>query len=261
MNRETGRIEERLSQTRRDLEEIDDQVAAGELDKATADRLRQRYESEQQELRAQMTEAATAATEADVAEGAGTDALSGSRLLLIGAVLVALVGGGLWWVAANSGGQSGVEGIASEVVDGVNLDDVTNEQMEAVVAENPNVPGMRLALADRYFAEGDFSNALTHYLYVLETLEVKDPAALANVGWMTYLSGVPDVAASFVEESLAVQPDGGIAFWYLANIRFFGLGDATGAVSPLQSLLDYENLPDELRAEAESLLIDVEAAQ
>ena len=97
-------------------------------------------------------------------------------------------------------------------------------------------------------------------MYVLETLGIQDPAALANVGWMTYLSGVPDVALSFVEQSLELQPDGGIAFWYLANIRYVGLGDAAGAVAPLQSLLAYDNLPDELRAEAEELLAVVEAA-
>jgi hypothetical protein len=98
-------------------------------------------------------------------------------------------------------------------------------------------------------------------MYVLRTLEVKDPAALANVGWMTYLSDEPDVAESFVEESLEVQPDGGIAFWYLANIRFYGLGDAPGAKEPLQQLLAYDNLPEQLRIEAEALLAEVEAAQ
>ena len=85
--------------------------------------------------------------------------------------------------------------------------------------------------------------------------------ALANVGWMTYQSGAPDVAESFVEESLAVQPDGGIAFWYLANIRFYGLNDQAGAIEPLQRLLEYENLPDELRVEAEGMLADAEAVQ
>ena len=119
---------------------------------------------------------------------------------------------------------------------------------------------MRLALADRYFAAGEFSSALTHYMYVLDTLEVEDPAALANVGWMTYRSGVPDVAESFVLRSLELQPDGGIAFWYLANIRFFGLEDPVGAVEPLEQLLQYDNLPSELREEAERLLIEVEAS-
>jgi tetratricopeptide (TPR) repeat protein len=120
---------------------------------------------------------------------------------------------------------------------------------------------MRLALAERYFVDGDYPDALRHYMYVLDTLGVKDPSALANVGWMTYQSGAPDVAQSFVEESLAIQPDGGIAFWYLAAIRFYGLDDQVGAIEPLQKLLEYEDLPDEIRAEAESMLADAEAMQ
>ena len=189
--------------------------------------------------------------------------LSGSRLLAVGFVLIAVIGVGLWLVSNTGSDTAGVEGVAEDVVSGdaVSLADVTNEEMEAVVAQNPDIAPMRLALAERYFVEGDFQNALRHYMYVLETMGVKDPTALANVGWMTYLSGVPDVAESFVEESLAVQPDGGIAFWYLAAIRFDGLNDPAGAIEPLQSLLAYEELPDEIRTNAEEMLAAAEAAE
>jgi len=242
--------EERLAQVEADLAELDVQVEHGELDVETADLLRSRYREERDRLLGE-------------SEVESVSALSGRRLLGVGLLLVAVIGAALWLIAANTEDRSAVEGVASEVVDGggVNLDDISNEQMEAVVAANPGIPGMRLALADRYFAAGEFSDALTHYMYVLQTLEVKDPTALANVGWMTYLSSEPDVAESFVEESLEVQPDGGIAFWYLANIRFFGLGDAAGAAEPLQQLLAYDNLPEQLRTEAETLLAEVEAAQ
>jgi cytochrome c-type biogenesis protein CcmH/NrfG len=253
-------IEERIAQTERDLAEIAEQVDQGELDADTAATLQRRYEAERETLLSQL--GAEAGADPETPDTNAAAGVSGLRLLGIGAALVAVIAGALWLVALNTEDQSAAEGVAEQVVTGdeVNLDDISNEQMEAVVAQSPNVPGMRLALADRYFAEGDFTNALTHYMYVLETLEVKDPAALANVGWMTYLSQVPDVAESFVEESLRVQPDGGIAFWYLANIRFYGLGDAAGSVEPLQRLLGYDNLPDELRVEAEGLLTEVEAA-
>lgn len=241
--------EERIDLVKRDLLELDEQVALGELDEETASVLRRRYNDELEQLNNETPEAP---------EVEGAKALSGRRLLGVGFVLIAVVGVALWLVAANTDSPAGIEGVAGE--EGVNLDDVSNEEMEAVVAQNPDVPGMRLALADRYFADGEFGDALTHYMYVLNTLEIKDPSALANVGWMTYLSDVPDVAESFVEESLEVQPDGGIAFWYLANIRFHGLGDAAGAVEPLQQLLAYDNLPDRLRTEAEALLRDVEAS-
>ena len=50
------------------------------------------------------------------------------------------------------------------------------------------------------------------------------------------------------------------AFWYLANIRFFGLDDPVGAGEPLRQLLGYDNLPAELREEAERLLEEIEAS-
>ncbi len=240
--------EERLAQVEADLAELDQQVEQGELDGDTAELLRSRYLEERQRLLSEN-------------EAESVSALSGRRLLGIGFMMVAVVGVALWLVAANTEDRSGVEGVAQDVVDGgVNLDEISNEEMEAVVAQNPDIPGMRLALADRYFSAGEFSDALTHYMYVLSTLEVKDPSALANVGWMTYLSGEATVGESFVQESLEVQPDGGIAFWYLANIRFYGLGDAAGAAEPLQQLLAYDNLPDRLRSEAEALLAEIEAA-
>ena len=141
----------------------------GELDAETADLLRDRYGKERQRL---------------LNEGAAdsVSALSGRRLLGIGFMLVAVVGVALWLIAANTDDRSGIEGVAGDVVEegGVNLDDISNEEMEAVVAQNPDIPGMRLALADRYFTAGEFSNALTHYMYVLRTLEVKDPAGLSH---------------------------------------------------------------------------------
>jgi tetratricopeptide (TPR) repeat protein len=255
MSRDATR--ERIAQAERDLAEIAEQLELGELDAATAERLTAKYRTERDDLVAELAEEVD-----EESAPAPSKALSGRFLVGVGGALIVVIGFGLWLIASNTEDTSAAEGIANEIIseEGVNLDDVSNEEMEAVIAENPNIPGMRLALADRYFAAGEFSSALTHYMYVLETLEVKDAAALANVGWMTFLSQVPDVAESFVEESLEVQPDGGIAFWYLANIRYYGLGDAAGAVEPLEQLLAYPNLPDELRAEAEQLLAEVEAA-
>jgi len=244
------RIEERIAQAHRDLEEIAEQVAQGELDEETAGRLRERYEDEIRQLQGD--------DEADDSP----EVISGKWLLGIGGALVIIIAVLIIVVRANTDSAAGVEGVAEDVVTGesVDLDSVTNEQLEAVVAQNPNIPGMRLALADRYFFEGDFSNALTHYMYLLEDLGVQDSGALANVGWMTYQSGRPDLAESFVVESLAVLPNNGNALWYLANIRFFGLGDAAGAAEPLRQLLGYENVPDEVRTAAEDLLADVEAS-
>lgn len=257
MNLESHRLQERVAQTERDLAEIAEQVEAGEIDPATAERLRDRYEEERAGLLSEL------AAEAEPVDSAapGESFVTGRRAA--GAAILVLAAAVLTFAVVNAvAGTEGVEGVASDVATGTgnNLDNISNEQMEEVVAANPDIAPMRLALADRYFTAGDFSNALTHYMYVLEELEVQDPSALANVGWMTYQSGVPDIAESFVERSLELEPDGGVAFWYLANIRFHGLDDAQGAVDPLRRLLEYGNLPAELQSAAEELLADVEAA-
>ena len=254
---EAQRIRERIAQADRDLEEIDAQVAAGEIDADTATLLRSRYQAERAGLQQEL-EKGDPAPDAPRQPVVTPRRLAGAAVLVIAAAGLAFAA-----VQAVDNQAPGAEGVAGEVASGdeVNLDDISNEEMEAVIAQNPDIAPMRLALADRYFTEGDFSNALNHYMYVLDALDVQDPAALANVGWMTHLSGAPDVGVTFVERSLEIQPDGGIAFWYLANIRYAGLGDAPGAIEPLQSLLEYDNLPAELRTEAERLLAEVESAQ
>lgn len=257
MTLETARIRERIAQADRDLAEIEQQESSGEIDSKTAGRLRSRYGQERDRLLSELETGHEATSERVQDSTITARRLAGAAILIVAAAVLTI---GV--VNAVGSGEPAAEGVAADVVagDGVNLDDISNEQMEAVVAENPDIAPMRLALADRYFGEGDFSNALNHYMYVLDGLGVQDAGALANVGWMTYLSNQPEVALTFVERSLEVQPDGGVAFWYLANIRFVGLGDAAGAIEPLQRLLEYEDLPDALRTEAEALMSSVEGA-
>jgi tetratricopeptide (TPR) repeat protein len=260
MSTEHALISERIDQTERDIAELAEQVEAGEIDAETAEGLRERYQAERHKLLEQLA----TATEGDAADDEGTaGSLTGTRLIGIGLVVIAVIGIGVWLLSSNGASSAGAEGVAQDVINGeaINLDDVTNEQIEAVVAQNPDIAPMRLALAERYFVAGDFPNALRHYMYVLDTQGVQDPTALANVGWMTYQSGVSDIAESFLEESLAIQPDGGIAYWYLAVIRFYGLNDPVAAIEPLRNLLEYDELPDEIRVEAEGMLADAEALQ
>jgi len=255
MTLEARHLEEQLRQVERDLVELEEQVAVGEIDTATADRLRNNYLRERDRLGGDL---------ADSAAGDAVDRplITGRRLAGAAVLMLAAAGLAFGVTRAVGGNGSGLEGVASDVAQqgGVDLSSVSDEEMEAVVAANPDIVPMRLALADRYFNEGDFTDALRHYLVVLEDKGVEDPGALANVGWMSYLSNQPEVALSFVQRSLEIQPDGGMAFWYLANIEYYGLGDAAAAVEPLNKLLAYDNLPADLRTAAEQLLGEVEAA-
>ena len=70
------------------------------------------------------------------------------------------------------------------------LSDVSNETMEAVISANlsdPQINGMRLALAERYFEAGDYRAAFPHFLAVAESPQASPGeavAALTRLGWM-----------------------------------------------------------------------------
>lgn len=236
-------ISEQLAAVEADLAELEVQEALGELEPADAARLRATYEAEAEAL----------ALAEPVAE-----LPADRRRLLVGAALL-VVGVAALTVGVVAFADDRAPGdLITGGTGGVSLDDVTNEEMELVIAENPDIVGMRLALAARYFEAAEFSDALRHYLYILDRQD--NAEALANVGWMTFLSGEPDTAIRFVERALDVDGEYLQAYWFLANIRYFGFGDAAGAVSPLERLLAADGLPDDIRAEAQSLLEEARAA-
>lgn len=222
---------------RADIADVARQLEAGELDEETARRLTARYRTELDSL-----------TDAPPPPTGKRPGLSRRRaivgtLLLAGLFAAAAAGA---WLAVGTGDRIG--NTAGERAD---LDQVTNEQMEAVIAANPDVPqiaGMRLALADRYFEDGDFSAALPHYLGALdgELDAARRARSLARVGWMSHLSGAPEAALRYLEEALAADPA------YQEARLFLGLAlldgeDPAGALRQLEPLLEGGALPDELR--------------
>ena len=133
----------------------------------------------------------------------------------------------------------------------VDLSEVTNDQMEAVIAANPGVPeiaAMRLALADRYFEEGRFSSALPHYLDALDGRLDRGRRArgMARVGWMSHLSGAGEPAEAYLARALEIDPDYLEAGLFLGLVRF-DRGDPAGALSRLEPLLAEEGLPEGAR--------------
>ena len=223
-----------------DIRDVRRQLADEELDAVTARRLIERY---RQEL-----ETIEAGTEDGVPEpeppGRSGRRLAGT-LLLIGAIIAVSVTAYLA-IRPREGGF-----VTGSVETPVDLSEVTNDQMEAVIAANPDVPeiaAMRLSLADRYFEAGEFSNALPHYLGALDgdLDRTRRSRALARVGWMTFESGNAGIARSYLDEALAV--DNGYAEAHLfLGLLLLAEEDATGALEHLEPLLEEGNLPEGIR--------------
>ena len=227
-------IGQRMDQVTSDIEDLERQVADGELDPATAQELRDVYTAELGDL---------SDKDSDVPVRTGVEPKIKVGAAVIGAVsavmgLVAIVG-------LNNPQSNATEGVINDVLNGqqVDLADVTNEDMEVVVANNPDVLPMRRALARRYFEEGEFSKALEHFIYILD--REKDAESLATVGWMTYLSDSAETAASLLDEALVVDPDYVTAQVWLALVRLEGLNDPAGAVPLLERALLSTELPPE----------------
>jgi tetratricopeptide (TPR) repeat protein len=253
---------EQIDLLREELADIDRQLSDGDLDADTASKIRDRYEADLADLEASVKAGPTVtATDGDgpVAEP-GRKRLDQRALVGIGLVTIVLVVIGVFAVRSLSTPTVvGADGIVGDVVRGgseVDLSTISNEEMEAVVAENPDIVPMRLALARRYFEAGEFDKALDHYFEVLD--RERNPEALANVGWMTYLSQRPDIAANYVEVALEIQPDFLAAQWFLGNI-YTTLGRLDEAEALLLVVVASNDVPDDVRQSARELLDQIDA--
>jgi tetratricopeptide (TPR) repeat protein len=257
----TDQKREQIELLHEELADIDAQERVGDIDPGTAAKIRGRYEAELADLEA--SERAMDETSQDDYDSEADPVgkrLDGRALLGIGIVAVALVVIGVFAVRSlNTPTVVGADGIVGDVVRGegqVDLSTITNEEMEVVVGQNPDVVPMRLALARRYFEEGAFDKALDHYFVVLDSEQ--NPEALANVGWMTYLSGRPDIAASYVEVALERQPDFLAAQWFLGNI-YTTLARYDEAETLLVVVVAADDVPDDVRQSALDLIDQIKA--
>lgn len=156
-------------------------------------------------------------------------------------------------------------GVANIDVD--NLDEVSNETMEAVIAANldhPQVSGMRLALADRYREEGNYRAAFPHYLGVAESetsAAGQQVAALSGLAWMTWDgNGEAETALGLLDRALEIQPGSvSVRFLEARILRCSGTSDQSEVV--LSDLLDDPGLSDDWRTAVTAELGAVEAGE
>lgn len=242
---------ELASQVHHDLAEVATQLESGELDAATAQRLKATYEAEIVRL-----------TELD--EGPQQVAVSRrSRVrVVVGAVILLLAFSGITWAA--SGALVGREPDAFSAPERqVDLETISNEQMIDVINANADIPEvnrMRLALAERYFETGEYSDALTWFRTVLDTgpTATEESEALARIGWMILDSGDPDTALQFVEMSLEANP-ANLEATYFRGLVYARLGRTPEALADLRAVATSPDVPDDVRtlvAEAITALED-----
>jgi tetratricopeptide (TPR) repeat protein len=253
--------EERRRHALRDLEELAEQVEAGELDEATAERLRAGYEAELAAASDGISEpvAVSEGPSDPVPLDAPTEGRSTSRaitgtLILIGALTVVIL-----LAAQVFKSDDGPSPQAESDVAALDADAIA--EMEEIVAAHPDVPGMRLALADLYFEQGDYGSAIDHYLDVLSGLMTveEESHTLGRIGWIAYATGQVDAAVNYLETSLKADPQYSEGKLFLGIVRLYGLEDAAGALPLLEEVRALPDLDDDIRLEVEAAIKDAES--
>lgn len=155
-----------------------------------------------------------------------------------------------------SGPTSGVAQLRAQ-----DLADVSTETMEAVIAanlENPQVSGMRLALAERYFTAGDYRAAFPHYLTVAESDASSQPQvveALVRVGWMAWDgNGEIEPALGMFDQTRAIEPGSATSLYLKGKVFWCGVGDLGEAERLFATAISNGDLPGESMALVESEL-------
>ena len=239
-----------IAQVRRDLAEVAEQLASGELDEATAHQLTATYEAEIDRLMAS----------GETSQDPPANRRSGVRLL-IGAAGLIVAFAGITWAA--SGAIVGREPDAFSGPDRqVDLESISNEQMIEVIAANADIPEinrMRLALAERYFESGEYSEALTWFQSVLdaEPSPLEESEALGRIGWMILDSGDAETALRFVDMSLESNPSN-LEATYFRGLIYARLGRTPEALADLREVASSSDLPDDVRAVVTEAIVALE---
>ena len=292
MTPDRQRLEQERDQALRDLVDLDRQVAAGELPSAVADRLRDGYERTAASAIALLTRAeghdapppkqapdavvdAEAAEDgpaelADDAQPSKTGRAARARGALYGLALMAAVFAAAVLLPDSLGDRVAGGAVSGNEVFGTagpqdapatprDLSTVTDAEMEQVIEQNPEVVGMRLALAHRYLDSGDYLASAGHYVVALRQ-EPRNVEALSHYGWLLLQLDDPKQAMKYVDRALAQDPQQVEALWFKANIALHGLADPATAITVLEQMQGQE-LPADVRGQVDQLLQQARAAR
>jgi cytochrome c-type biogenesis protein CcmH len=202
-------------------------------------------------------------SELDGSSGAGTRPRRLVPLLVLGVAFAGTVVAAVLFIQEDNGPASGVAALGDQ-----DLEDVSNETMEAVIAANadhPEVDGMRLALAERYFEAGDFSSAFPHYLAVAESEDAAQGqvvTALIRLGTMAWEgNGEVETAIGLFDQALAVDPESTTARYLKGQVLWCGAGEIEAAEALFAEVAADPDLGDQPRAVVEDDLAAVRAGE
>ena len=243
-------VAEQVAQIRLDLYDVEQQVAAGEIDEETAERLRSLYRSELEAL-----STASGSTTAPETSRSRPRLVAGALILVIGfATTIAVLGA----TADDSSGA--LQGIASRGE--FDPEDYSDETMEAVIAANADdlqvaaqLPFMRFALAERYFERGEFQRAFSHY----EAILAGDPSStlftstMTRIAWITFVgNGEVELALQVIDRAIEATPASTEAIYVKGQILWCGSGDAPAATELFQQVLASDQLDGTTRSQVEA---------
>jgi cytochrome c-type biogenesis protein CcmH/NrfG len=199
-------------------------------------------------------------------------------LWIAGALVLLAIGIGGYLVVRGHSSSSNAAATASSGMtpsttqDGRDLSQISNDELEAAVAANPDVVAMRLALVERYLtaADGEHDDAARVQQLDKAKFHAGEAAARATtpedqarslryLGWTTAMTTDPAQGAAFLEQSLEQDPSNPDTLWFLAVVRFERLGDAASALPLLQQLQSLATT-DTQRQAVQSELTKINAA-
>jgi tetratricopeptide (TPR) repeat protein len=256
-------LEERLEIATRDLTELADQVEAGEIDEATAETLQANYQAEVDSVEAELGSLPAPnrkrPTEPET-QPPGMQSRSTRRAVVGSVLVIAALSVAIFLAAGEIDSSPATTAAGSAAPGGLTIDpnSVSNEQLEEVVAQNPAINAMRMALADRYFEQEDYGKALDHYLTIAENnpTPAEEGRALTRVGWMAYTTGQPEAAQQYLQTSLTVDPTNEETKLFLGFVLLYGLDDPDGALPWLEEVAEISELPPSILTQVETAIAE-----
>ena len=265
-------LEERRIQVARDLAELEEQVADGEVETETAERLREVYSSELLEIDEALAlipvaepVSVDAVDATDATETTGTDHRSvgfSTKAAVGAAALLAVITGLIVW----AGGGFALPGSQDEAGPGItipagplDLAAMSTVELEANLEQFPASVDVRLELADRHLAEGDTEGAIEHYAAVAEgddATPLERSRALARIGYLAYATGQLESARQTLMESLELNENNTESALYLGYVLLNGF-DAPRAATPyLEQALADPTMPPNIVEDIKQMLAD-----